>query len=99
MTEFGAMLASWLEQKTNDLATRGLEAELEYDKQAEVRRSSWVAIDSPIRSARLIVWESGEVFVQVGSYEAGEMLLERHSRASSADEVLTLLDGLVLEFL
>lgn len=69
-------LRPWADERAADLAVRAIYLEVTDGPVDRDKRSAWVDVDSPTRSVRLVVWDSGEATLSVGDLATGAVIAD-----------------------
>jgi hypothetical protein len=86
-------VVAWFEDHEAELASTQIQTTLTYGLLDREKRSVWVDLDSSTRTVRLIVWESGEVALQVGDLLTGDVIAEEHRTITSDSSLRELLES------
>jgi hypothetical protein len=76
-------LQSWVERRAPDAAAEDIHLSLTRGPAHRDKQSAWVDFDSPARSVRLVVWDSGEAVLTVGDVAAGVILADEQRAVTS----------------
>lgn len=80
-------LRQWFEQNAPALRERGFEVSLESGPSKANKASAWIDIDSAAALGQLIVWETGELDLQVGDRDSDDLRLNEHRVVETADQL------------
>jgi hypothetical protein len=88
-------LERWFEEHREHLASRGLSVSLSRSPDDGRNKSSLcLDIDSDVRLGQLLLWDSGEVELQIADVTSGEVVQE-HFEVNSRAELEALLQGIL----
>lgn len=77
------LLADICRRREQELATRGVSLELVLPAKAGDRRAARIDAESECGLAQLLLWETGELDLVIGS-SFGEVILDEHREVSTA---------------
>jgi hypothetical protein len=76
-------LQPWVARRAADLATRNVVLTVTPGPVERDKRSAWIDIDSPRRSVRVVVWDSGEAVLEVGELSSGAIVHEEQREVTT----------------
>ena len=92
MNGFRAWVTSWVDAHADELAARGVSATLIAGPRERATTAVWTDFDTDQRTARVIVWDSGEAELVVGAFSSGDVIWNEHLTLTSEFGVAAVLE-------